>query len=523
MKEIDDQLKKALSSMKEGVLDCTNLEEVSLQEIFNFLQNPDIVKDKIISCNISTYENWKEVNDFILQLNVNSSFKPQTITVYTFSRYIEDIFNLRLKTGINITSGNYVKTTDHRKEALLKKILEEFKKNNFNTDEEQLSQFIKAACKEAKTPDGIEMQYGRALRIGSEYNFSKIDEQYSDLQSIFKKLQNTQIQEVKSEIHHYKQEDDLHFYMVKVNGANISAWQDFLNKQSNLQKSYKGNDPVIKNFDMGKHAFSSSLNYYDQDLTDVYAAFVSNKIWQKDNSFDPLSIEMFITMLTSQNASFISHSGIARAPIYTLKSTPKHPNLAVKLHSFIAACAKDIYSNKKEYMITVPVIEMTQIILKEYEKKGVLDKIYIGHQDIEISLIPLKDLKLYSEEAEKTYKTDPTVIKTMAYDRYCELFLNYILKSQQENLGNKQIPIKLINDNGKTLLNLYDKNGSILHKLTAEQMEGEFAWFCAHPYLFKHYPHSGPFVTCDLQTLAALDPNPIEHEYYSEIIGNTIT
>ncbi|MGN7619671.1 MAG: hypothetical protein ACTJLN_02880 [Rickettsia amblyommatis] len=101
-----------------------------------------------------------------MQLNYNSSFKPQTIEI-------------------------------HRKEALLKKFLERFKKNNFIKDEEQLSQFIKAACKEAKTPDGIEMQYGRALRLGSKYNVSKIDKQYSDLQGIFKKLQETQIQKSK--------------------------------------------------------------------------------------------------------------------------------------------------------------------------------------------------------------------------------------------------------------------------------------------------------------------------------------
>ncbi|WP_410956559.1 hypothetical protein [Rickettsia koreansis] len=67
---------------------------------------------------------------------------------------------------------------------------------------------------------------------------------------------------------------------------------------------------------------------------------------------DTSSIEMFITMLTSQNSSFISHSGIARLPIYQEKPfIIKHKNLAVKLHSFIAAYAKDIYSNKKEYMI----------------------------------------------------------------------------------------------------------------------------------------------------------------------------
>ncbi|QQV75619.1 hypothetical protein H6P87_01182 [Rickettsia tillamookensis] len=471
MKGIDDQLKEALSSMQDGVLDCTNLEEISLQEIFNFLQSPDIVKDKIISLDISTYENWKEVNDFISQVNDNSSFKPQAIKIYIFNRYMEEIFNLRLKTGINITNDTYVKLADHRKEDLLKKFLEEFKKNNFTKDEGQLSQFIKAACKEAKTPDDMEIQYIQALRICSEFNFKKVDAKYSDLQSSFTKLYKAQ--EVNSEIHHYKQEDDLHFYMVKATGANISTWQVFLNKQSSFQKSYKGNDLAIKNFDMGRKAFSASLNYHDQDLTDVYIAFVSNKIWEKGNQLDPLSIEMVITMLTSQNASFISHSGIARTPIYQAASstTIKHKNLAVKLHSFIAACAKEIYSNK-EYMITVPAKAMTQIILKEYERKKVLDKIYIGHQ-------------------------------------------------KEISDGNKA-PIKLIEDEGKTLFSLYNKNNNILHELTVKQMGGEFAWFCKHPYLFKDQCNSAPLVTCDLETLATLDPkpNPIEHEYYSEIIGD---
>ncbi|WP_016917170.1 hypothetical protein [Rickettsia honei] len=55
--------------------------------------------------------------------------------------------------------------------------------------------------------------------------------------------------------------------MVKVNGANMSAWQDFLGKQSSFQSAYQGNDLVIKIF-KGKYAFSASLDYHDQGLTD---------------------------------------------------------------------------------------------------------------------------------------------------------------------------------------------------------------------------------------------------------------
>lgn len=73
------------------------------------------------------------------------------------------------------------------------------------------------------------------------------------------------------------------------------------------------------------------------------------------------------------------------------------------------------------------------------------------------------------------------------------------------------------------LFSLYDKNGNILHELTSAQMEGEFAWFCKQPYLlFRGQGKGAPFVICHLETLATLDPKPnsIEHEYYSEIIGN---
>ncbi|WP_241773729.1 hypothetical protein, partial [Rickettsia asembonensis] len=116
-------------------------------------------------------------------------------------------------------------------------------------------------------------------------------------------------------------------------------------------------------------------------------------LWEKKSSIDTQSVEMVITMVTSQNASSISHIGIAKAPIYDYTNTKKHSSLSLKLHSFIAKCAEIIYPNKKEYMITVPTKNMTHIIIKEYEKKGILDKIYIGHQDTKIQQGSLEELK----------------------------------------------------------------------------------------------------------------------------------
>ncbi|AFC71739.1 hypothetical protein ASQ44_00645 [Rickettsia rhipicephali] len=44
-------------------------------------------------------------------------------------------------------------------------------------------------------------------------------------------------------------------------------------------------------------------------------------------------------------------------------------------------------------MITVPTKNITHIIIKEYEKKQILDKIYIGHQDTKIPQESLEELK----------------------------------------------------------------------------------------------------------------------------------
>ncbi|WP_341791830.1 hypothetical protein [Rickettsia endosymbiont of Gonocerus acuteangulatus] len=98
----------------------------------------------------------------------------------------------------------------------------------------------------------------QALRIFSNFDFAKVDEKYSNLSSIFTKLYKAQ--EVKSEIYHYEQQDDLHFYIAKVNGANKKAWSEFLTEQSNFANSYRGNDPIIKNARMGLDAFRSSID-----------------------------------------------------------------------------------------------------------------------------------------------------------------------------------------------------------------------------------------------------------------------
>lgn len=161
-------------------------------------------------------------------------------------------------------------------------------------------------------------------------------------------------------------------------------------------------------------------------------------------------------------------------------------------------------------MITVPVNVMTNIIIKEYEKNNILDKIYIGHEDTEIPQDSLEDLQ---------FDIDVAKHKNTPYDKRFEAYLNYILKNQQEILAGQKVPLKLTNNS----LTLYGKDAKILNELNNDQMKGEFAWFCTSPYLLKNEYAKQPLITCDLDALAQLDPKDIfaiEYEEHIEVIGD---
>ncbi|WP_228368851.1 hypothetical protein [Rickettsia peacockii] len=66
---------------------------------------------------------------------------------------------------------------------------------------------------------------------------------------------------------------------------------------------------------MGLDAFDSSIEYHDQDLTDVYVVFTYNKAWEQKSSIDIPSVEMIITMATSRTQILF------KAPIYDYNNT----------------------------------------------------------------------------------------------------------------------------------------------------------------------------------------------------------
>lgn len=90
-------------------------------------------------------------------------------------------------------------------------------------------------------------------------------------------------------------------------------WIKYATDEKNASKEYQGDNVVIKRAYNGPVAFIPSIRYHDQNY--VWVAFVSDK--QQDiNNIDPTSIEMSVTMMTSEHAHFTSHIGISRGISY---------------------------------------------------------------------------------------------------------------------------------------------------------------------------------------------------------------
>ncbi|MCC8483334.1 MAG: hypothetical protein LN561_02045, partial [Rickettsia endosymbiont of Labidopullus appendiculatus] len=460
--------------------------------------------------------NSNKFKKFVLSFNNNSSFKPKFIEV----PYIEsdNILALSIKTGINISK---TPEKDSQKKLLIKALYDQIKENNVNNlTEEELDQFVKKACDEAKSTDGFSMKHTHALRILSKFDFSKIDEEYSCIQ---KQLTNSyEKQEITSEYYHLQQEG-LHFYLVKVTGKNAEMWQKYASYQKNgiLKNGIKLSDGIA--------GFLSSIDYHDQN--DVWVALVSDKPLSNLNNImdDRWSIEMFVTMMTSEDAHFTSHAGITRASYYIGEY---HKNLACKLHSFIATitlqhygkCEDILNTVNKDYMITVPITAMRTILIKAFKDVGQEANIFIGDNTTECSNKTLQVLtkKIESMKSVGHDKSERTI------GEYNEAQLALDIKQQQETLKKEgvSVPIEVTKGEGyNECLNwiLRSKAGEVLDNFKPQDMKGKQACFFEHQWLWKNNSHKVPAVTCNLEALVDMGHfnTPFEHEYTVETIGDS--
>lgn len=113
--------------------------------------------------------------------------------------------------------SSYIPEKNSQRKLLIKALYNQIKEKNVNNlTQEELDQFVKNACHEAKSTESFPVNHIQALRILSKFDFSEINENYSCINESLTKLYLKQ--QITFEHYHLQQEEGLHFYMVKITG-----------------------------------------------------------------------------------------------------------------------------------------------------------------------------------------------------------------------------------------------------------------------------------------------------------------
>jgi hypothetical protein len=410
------------------------------------------------------------------------------------------------------------------KKTLLTKFYEQVKGNAI-LNKQNLLKYVKNTCDETKSIDGFPINNIRGLRFLSKFDWNEIDKKYFYLTENLKNLYAET--KINSELYYVKQAEDFYFYMVKVTGKNAYTWKEYALKQRSLSENYQGSDISIKKADKGIKGFLPSLDCHDQNFTETWVAFVSNKPWVDRNKIDCAAVEMFVSMMTSEHAYFTGHVGITRSISY---DGIKHEDLACTLHTFIAQATLKRYKYK-EYTINVPASRMREILVKKFINKGKFLDIYIGDDTSDIFLgdkliqydIESLDSLLKKRETMKLLGEDRLDHMLSSYEEN-ELLISLIMQKKYLEEGKASMPLKIQKQPGSNIISsfaLFSQNGKKLNDLTPQEMSGEFAWFFETPWFVKNLRQ--PLLTVNLRAMANLISfnNPIKHEAMTEIIGNT--
>lgn len=493
-----------------GALSQSFIHQITL--LTKVLTKSTEIKNKISNCKeISvrgmnhSEQSLDKLIEFIKFLKNDELLSKPRIEVDSDMNFYDRII-IEIKTGVNV-----IDNSDHfekSKYQLLKNLWKKLENGHF--DENSLKPMINEVIEEVKQNEKINLNYHNCLRILSEFEWSKLSQNHAELNISFKNLFKQE--EVKSQYYHYKKEDDLHFYMVKVTEKNAHSWKEFKNHQFSAD--------ILRQYFRGLTAFIPSLDFFDYDKTDVWVAFIANQELDLDQ-INRSSIEMCVTMITSENASFTSHSGISRCPTYQGK---EHQKISSDLHSFIAnATLKNYPDQEKSYMITCPVSGTREIIIENFEKSYNSKYYYIGDEVVNSLFL----------------KYPPNPPKYLQVQTQIEKLIERInTQNEQIKNGNKKILIKLNTESDEdnialyydvysiiekcTSFEIFNQDGEILQTISSEMMKNEFAWFFNHPYLFRGQNLTETLLTTDMKALASLiNINPSELEYVEkiEVIG----
>ncbi|MBP7190467.1 MAG: hypothetical protein KA998_04430 [Rickettsiaceae bacterium] len=270
--------------------------------------------------------------------------------------------------------------------------------------------------------------------------------------------------QIYDETYSLKQEDGLYFSVTKVNAANKIIWDEFT--KSNMQG--KGNDGGI-------YAFGPALEFFSYLNTDLWVAFMSNKEISKLDNSNQSSVEMFMTIGTSTNSCFSTHTGINRAN-ETFHGVI-HNRISVMFHSFAAKFVLEHYGNKL-YMMTCPEWKMTDIILKAFEIESKMDNIYLYRVE--------NNYCLDSHCSEKQLSS-------------CAHLKEIYSQQDQEIASGVRTSVVDFTDR---FMVIKDHEGNVVSNIHME--DPELAYFLKHPSQYSSIGPGSPLLVCDLQALSGI-------------------
>lgn len=127
-------------------------------------------------------------------------------------------------------------------------------------------------------------------------------------------------------------------------------------------KSYNEEKKLLTCAEDAIDAFNDILTYHNKDH--IWVAYMTERpITAESINFSLKKrgdIEISCGVATNDKILFSSHVGIFRSLVFN----SEHRQLSMQLHSLIAQTIQKAYDNKKEYMITTPLPDMRDIIVK---------------------------------------------------------------------------------------------------------------------------------------------------------------
>lgn len=159
---------------------------------------------------------------------------------------------------------------------------------------------------------------------------------------------------------------------------------DFSDSQIN---SLVSNTPTSKGYKIKNYdptgVFMDSLFLCETKELHAFMAFASDTEVTELTSENQSSIEMIVTVTTSEHAPCSKHMGIARVMSYPYEK--HHPGIALGLHGFAAKFIQDNFPGKI-FMMTSPMRIMTEMITGALDKADMDSKYYYhSHRPIFLS------------------------------------------------------------------------------------------------------------------------------------------